>query len=128
MSTINSNGEVQDEYHLTLILKVEAAKKHKREYLREYRKEHPELRAAGARKTRYGISQEEYSNMLIKQDFKCAICRTLPEENMSLSVDHNHDTNEVRGLLCSRCNFAVGWIEQYKDRLPELVAYVTNNT
>lgn len=47
--------------------------------------------------------------MLKDQHGRCAICK-LPESipNRELAVDHDHNTNKVRGLLCSRCNPAIG--------------------
>lgn len=51
----------------------------------------------------YGLTPEQYDALLRRQDGKCAICRARPKSKR-LAVDHNHDTGEVRGLLCSRCN------------------------
>ena len=69
----------------------------------------------------YGISLDEYNVMLAEQDGRCAICGKTPEENTviakALAVDHNHDTNVVRGLLCANCNVAVGFIEDAQKRI-----------
>jgi hypothetical protein len=54
-------------------------------------------------KTVYGIDKAEYERMYALQDGKCAICRNTPRTRR-LSVDHNHKTGQVRGLLCKRCN------------------------
>jgi hypothetical protein len=66
----------------------------------------------------YGLSEEEYNNLLIKQEFRCAVCgvhqKDLPQ---SLSVDHNHTTGRVRGLLCSDCNFMLGHAKDNPDTL-----------
>ena len=51
----------------------------------------------------YGVTWDEYELLLACQDGRCAICNGRPRKNM-LSVDHDHKTGEVRGLLCSRCN------------------------
>ena len=63
----------------------------------------------------YGISFEDYSVLLRKQNGKCAICgrpdgdeRGNNNGSKSLAVDHDHETNEVRGLLCSMCNKGIG--------------------
>lgn len=61
-------------------------------------------------KKTYGITLEQYDVMFEAQNGNCAICG-LPEINKRLSVDHNHTTNKVRGLLCQQCNFAVGSYE-----------------
>ena len=53
----------------------------------------------------YGITQEEYNNMYEIREGKCDICSDF---KMVLCIDHNHTTGEVRGLLCSTCNFMLG--------------------
>lgn len=62
-------------------------------------------------KFRYGISVEEYNQMFEEQKGGCAICGKHQSENQNgnaLSVDHNHITKQVRGLLCGTCNRAIG--------------------
>lgn len=53
---------------------------------------------------KYGLSQEEYQQLLLDQNFACAICES-PDD---LVVDHCHKTGRVRGLLCGHCNKAIG--------------------
>lgn len=62
----------------------------------------------------YGITWEEYTNLLIRQNHSCAICDTKisSKRTTKLFVDHCHDTGKVRGLLCSCCNHGLG---QFKD-------------
>ena len=58
----------------------------------------------------YGISPERFQEMLLAQHGVCAICH-LPERterNHLLTVDHDHETGQVRALLCSQCNRAIG--------------------
>ena len=62
---------------------------------------------------RYGISAETYDRMLQVQGGVCALCFTLPKSNR-LHVDHDPETNRVRGLLCTSCNTTIGKI----DRIP----------
>jgi len=62
---------------------------------------------------RYNISSDQFDKILKSQDNKCAICRRFEtvrcnNKIKTLSVDHNHITNKVRGLLCQRCNTALG--------------------
>ncbi len=61
----------------------------------------------------YGITIQEYNKLLKKQKNVCAICgkEETSKKYSCLSVDHDHKTGVVRGLLCSRCNLAVGVIE-----------------
>lgn len=60
-------------------------------------------------KKKYNITEQQYKDLLKKQDYKCAICG-LYENNKTndtiwrLSVDHDHKTNKIRGLLCNKCN------------------------
>ena len=70
----------------------------------------------------YGITLSQYEEMDKRQDGKCAICRE-PEKrkNFVLAVDHNHETKEVRGLLCSSCNPKLGWFEK---RMAAIFAYL----
>ena len=56
-------------------------------------------------KIKFGITPEQYEQMLISQDFKCALCeRHVSEFSRKLCVDHDHETGKIRGLLCTKCN------------------------
>lgn len=63
-------------------------------------------------KYKYGITSEEYTTLLTEQDNKCGICRCPggngTKESPRLCIDHDHTTRQVRGLLCSTCNRAIG--------------------
>jgi hypothetical protein len=64
-----------------------------------------EIRRRSHLKTLYGISLEQYNDLLQEQNGLCAICsRHHSEFKLPLNVDHNHRTNEIRGLLCNYCN------------------------
>ena len=76
---------------------------------RAWKKANPDRAAAIKLQYRYGVSLADYNAMLETQDDSCAICgRTAEEEGQRLAVDHDHDTDEVRGLLCGNCNRAIG--------------------
>lgn len=63
-------------------------------------------------KRTYGITLEDYNRMLLEQDNKCKICKkSNPSSKRTFAVDHNHETNEVRGLLCYGCNRALHALE-----------------
>lgn len=69
----------------------------------------PEAKKEKARwyniKRLYGLSQAEYEELLEEQDYNCGICKRNEQEfDRRLSVDHDHKTLEVRGLLCHFCN------------------------
>lgn len=54
---------------------------------------------------RYGIAFEDYQSMVKQQDGACRICATTPSK---LHLDHSHETNLIRGLLCANCNMGLG--------------------
>lgn len=58
---------------------------------------------------KYGITLEEYNKIFEKQNGCCAICRQHQSElKKKLAIDRNHNTGEVRGLLCDNCNHGLG--------------------
>ena len=77
-------------------------------------------------KRRYGISIEEYNQLSESQNHACKICGSIDSRrgNKFLMVDHNHETGEVRGLLCSRCNSAIGLLEDNISHLQSAINYL----
>ena len=60
-------------------------------------------------KANYGLGLEEFNQILLDQDNRCAICKSnTPGGKGTFNVDHNHTTGQVRGLLCHWCNFMIG--------------------
>lgn len=77
-------------------------------------------------KERYGITLDEYNQMLINQDKKCLICG-VDESNArdkKLVVDHNHATGAIRGLLCHSCNCGLGYFKDKEDLLNKAINYL----
>lgn len=76
----------------------------------------------------YGVSLEQYEDMLVQQDGKCAICRNPPRGGNHVShrlhVDHDHTTGRIRGLLCHQCNTGIGFLGESPDRLIAAATYV----
>lgn len=67
---------------------------------------------------KFGIGVKEYNQMFARQQGCCAICGQHQEElSMRLAIDHNHETGDVRSLLCGECNLGLG---KFKDK-PELL-------
>ena len=58
------------------------------------------------------------------QDDVCGICRRQPTTGISVHVDHDHDTGRIRGLLCFRCNNALGDFEESAELLTRAAEYV----
>ena len=93
-------------------------------------KSNEEVKVAAKRrmlKYRYNITLEEYEEMYIKQNKKCAICKDNYElgGHKGLFVDHDHETMKVRGLLCRKCNSAIGQLNESRDILIEAVKYLS---
>ena len=74
----------------------------------------------------YGLSLERYDEMIIEQDSKCKLCDT-DFSNMKTQphIDHCHSSNQVRGLLCSNCNTALGLFKDNTDTLRKAIKYLT---
>lgn len=72
-------------------------------------------------KSRYGITIEDFMEMAEKQDHRCACCGNLDQ---NLMVDHNHDTDKVRGLLCNNCNSMLGYALDNPRRLQLGIDYL----
>jgi len=74
--------------------------------------------------SKYGITLDDYSNMLEKQNSVCSICKLTNKSDRRLSVDHCHTTGNVRGLLCDTCNTALGKFRDNIDLLKEAIKYL----
>jgi hypothetical protein len=74
--------------------------------------------------TEYGLTLDEYRAMELAQDGGCAICGepALPDE--WLNVDHDHETGDVRGLLCRACNHGLGNFRDEPARLKAAMRYL----
>lgn len=92
----------------------------------DYAHKHPAQRGAIWRKHAYGLSEQEWHALYRRQKGCCAICRK-PEPINVLNVDHDHETNEVRGLLCGRCNKALGYLYDRTELLVRAQRYLERN-
>ncbi len=70
---------------------------------------------------KYGITIEDYNEMVEKQGGKCLICG----KEFKLVVDHNHKTGCVRGLLCPNCNFGIGFLQDDVELLQKAINYLS---
>jgi hypothetical protein len=75
----------------------------------------------------YGITIDEYDSMVAAQGGGCAICGGQNWSGKSLSIDHNHNTNKVRGLLCNNCNTAIGLLGERIEVLASAINYLKEN-
>lgn len=75
-------------------------------------------------RNRYGITVEEYDRLLVLQEGVCAICKRPCPSGKRLAVDHSHETGEVRGLLCRKCNRGIGLFHDSLDLLKSALTYL----
>jgi len=80
-------------------------------------------------KRNYGITWEQKNQMRISQNNKCAICESdfLPldvAKGKGICVDHNHSTNQIRQLLCHRCNMVLGVVKEDRKLLQSYIKYL----
>ena len=79
-------------------------------------------------KKNYGLEKEDYNNLLKRQHHKCAICGVDESElEKRLHVDHNHETGEVRGLLCVNCNLGLGLFKDSQEALIYALLYLQDH-
>lgn len=113
----NTNGFVMcDACRTRTNANNKAWKKANPDKLREYqarsdKKRTPEYKRHYQYKRAYGITLEAYNALHEKQNGLCAICARPERERKVLSLDHDHDTGEIRGLLCSNCNKGLGFFD-----------------
>lgn len=89
-------------------------------YQDSYNKEH-QLRL---RTANYGITPEIYKKLLHDQWGLCAICKDRLQEGQFTHIDHCHDTGKIRGLLCIKCNTALGKFKDDTKLLKAAIAYL----
>lgn len=111
----------------------------RREYQIRYRKAHPEAhkkylkqrngykRRIQEIKYRFNLSEEDYLNLLLKQNNKCAICFKECISGRALAVDHCHKTGKVRGLLCTKCNQGIGQFDENLENFYSAIKYLKKN-
>jgi hypothetical protein len=75
----------------------------------------------------YGISTEQFAELLEFQGGGCAICAK-PIENIRrrMNIDHDHETNKVRGILCTGCNTGIGHLGDNIEGLQRALYYLEN--
>ena len=79
---------------------------------------------------KYGLTRDTYYALWLGQSGKCAVCRRKPSGKghcSRLHIDHDHATDKVRGLLCSKCNIAIGQADDSPDRLRALADYLVRS-
>ena len=102
-------------------------KEYNRAYTKRWQEENPERYKQYQRDyhllSSYGLTFEEYQQMLQEREDKCDICKQVMSKP---HVDHCHKTGEIRGLLCAECNHGLGKFGDDTERLLSAVAYLHN--
>lgn len=81
--------------------------------------------AYAQRLRKYGITADQHKQMLEDQSLCCAICnKPETEEGRKFAIDHCHETGKVRGLLCFRCNTAIGKLDDNPELLEKSARYL----
>lgn len=96
------------------------------------RKERPQVVHVQARQsllfTKYGMTMADYDRMFAEQNGVCAACGKEQTHsrvhNGYLCVDHDHTTGKTRGLLCRKCNIALGHVDDDVEILKKLIEYI----
>lgn len=113
----------------------EKAKERIRRHTVQQRKRYPEFREKKVwvwdkLYRNYGLTQADYERMLAEQDHRCKICREVfvpTKSHPRLSVDHEHSTGSVCGLLCHKCNVGIGMFRENERYLLRAAAYIINS-
>lgn len=112
--------------------KTEKKKAYMKQYVQEHKVEIKEKSRKGRKAwkllKKYNLTLEDYNRMVIKQKGSCAGCNRHQDEFKNLlSVDHNHKTGKVRGLLCQPCNLVLGNAFDNVKILEQLIKYLKKN-
>ena len=70
---------------------------------------------------KYGISEAEFAARIEAQGGKCPVCK---EDLSKPCIDHDHKTNQIRGIVCSGCNFGIGHFKDSPERLRAAALYL----
>jgi hypothetical protein len=111
--------EYQKEYYIkNKNIKIDKSKKWYQDN-KEIHKQKSRYRHLKNTLHKFGIEPEEYDK-LIKNG--CKICGSV----RNLHIDHNHETGKFRGILCSKCNHAIGLFKENINNLIEAINYLKN--
>lgn len=105
------------EYHKKYDLIFKEKRKEYRDRTKEKAKERSRKHSL---KKKYNLTEEQYTEMCIKQNNRCLIC----SEEANLVVDHSHLTSEIRGLLCTKCNTGLGMFRDNTLFLESAINYL----
>lgn len=92
---------------------------------RRYRsKEDPRVSKDRMMRWKFGISLDEFEEMIKEQEGRCAACGDLPSSGKVLHLDHCHKTGRIRRPICGNCNTALGLLKESPKKIHGLLAYI----
>ena len=100
------------------ILELRRKKKREAKYWKKWNRD------LSVKVKKYNTSFEKFLSILSKSGGKCDICRE-PLSQKNYTVDHNHKNNEIRGILCRKCNAALGLLKDSPGVIDKAKEYLT---
>ncbi len=114
--------ELAREYNRAYVAAHPEQREKARERKARYMQQDPKWKHNQHIRNRYGITPEEYELAYKHQEGLCAICGVTSVSD----IDHDHETGQVRGLLCRSCNVGLGFFRDDTTRLEAAIAYLTS--
>lgn len=99
--------------------------KYRREHARQFRIINKDKLKERDLYTLYKINPDDLNKLYKKQNNKCAICNRELDINVKVCIDHDHNKNIVRGLLCATCNGGLGMFKDDIKLLQKAITYLT---
>lgn len=95
-----------------------------KQYRKKNKKDEKKLNKLYQIKTKYNLSSDDYFNLFERQNNKCAICGIEFKTINEGCVDHCHNTNIIRGILCNKCNLLLGMANDNIKILENAIFYL----
>ncbi len=73
---------------------------------------------------RYRLDDKAYEALLQSQDYSCGVCTKPLSDVKKIAIDHCHETGDIRGILCSPCNVAIGMLGDNISGLQKAIKYL----
>ena len=109
-------------------IKRKSAERNRDAHNARARARHGTLDTDYRRRRALGVTRAAFAAMLSRQGDCCAVCATADPGRKNWQLDHDHQTGGVRGVLCSRCNLALGLFKDDPARMRAAAVYVERHT
>ena len=91
--------------------------------VKQWKKANPNYDKDWIRQKRYGLAPEQYQQLLQVQNNQCAICK-IDLTTAIKHIDHHHELNHIRGILCHKCNMGLGLFQENPTLLDAAKTYL----